>query len=45
MLKEYKVKEITPNLNSEKEQRELYYSFPGYREKIKRFGLVAIKLV
>jgi len=45
MLRKYKVKEITPNLNSEKELRELYSGFPGYREKIKKFGLITIELV
>lgn len=44
LLKKYKVRQINPNVKTEEELRKLYYSFPGYREKIKRYGLVAIEL-
>ena len=45
ILKKYKVQEINPNVETEEELRKLYYSFPGYREKIKKHGLVAIELM
>ena len=35
---------VNPNTASEKELREIYYSFPGYKEKIKKYGLIAIEL-
>jgi len=41
LLQKYKVREINPNVETEEELRKLYYSFPGYREKIKKHGLVA----
>lgn len=44
LLKKYKVRQINPNVKTEEDLRELYYSFPGYREKIKKHGLVAIEL-
>ncbi|MEK7465317.1 MAG: hypothetical protein AAB631_00910 [Patescibacteria group bacterium] len=44
MLKVYRVKEINPNTSSAKELKELYLSFPGYKEKIKKFGLIALEL-
>ena len=37
-------KEILPRSATEKETREKYDSFPGYPEKIKKFGLVAFYL-
>ena len=42
MLKVYKVKDIMPNLNSLADLEKAYYSFPGYKEKIKKFGLIAV---
>ena len=44
MLKKYKAKEINPNVNSNKELRDLYYSFSGYREKINKYGLIVLEL-
>lgn len=45
LLKKYKVWEINPNVKTEEELRKLYYSFPGYREKIQKHGLIAIELM
>lgn len=44
LLKKYKVKQINPNIETEEELRKMFYSFPGYREKIKKHGLLAIEL-
>ena len=43
LLKNYKVKDIAPQLSTEDDLRKMYHSFPGYKEKIKRFGLVALE--
>ena len=45
MLKKYKVKDIMPNIANQKEMEEIYYSFSGYRAKIKKHGLIAIELI
>jgi len=34
-------KKINPAVSSIAELRRVYYSFPGYEEKIKEFGIVA----
>jgi ASC-1-like (ASCH) protein len=44
MLRVYRVPDIAPNLSTVKELRDLYYGFPGYREKIKEYGLIALEL-
>lgn len=44
LLKKYKVKQINPNIETEEELKKMYHSFPGYREKIKKHGLLAIEL-
>ena len=41
MLKRYKAEQISPQAKSKEELEKMYYSFPNYREKIKKFGLVA----
>ena len=43
LLKKHSVKSINPAVKSVEELRKLYYSFPGYREKIKKFGLIALE--
>ena len=43
MLKKYKIEEINPFVKSEEELKKMYYSFPNYKEKIIKFGLVAFK--
>ena len=44
LLKKYKLREINPKTLSEKETTKMLYSFAGYKEKIKKYGLVAIEL-
>ncbi len=44
LLKTYKPKDINPNLRTEGETIDMYYSYPNYREKIKKYGLVAFRL-
>ncbi|MBI2406500.1 MAG: hypothetical protein HYV25_02870 [Candidatus Harrisonbacteria bacterium] len=44
MLKKYTVRDINPECATAKELRGLYFSFPGYKEKIKKFGLIALEL-
>ena len=40
LFKHYKVKDIFPSLNNVSEARRVYYSFPDYRDKIKKYGLI-----
>lgn len=44
MLKKYSVRDINPQCATANELRDMYYAFPGYREKIKKFGLIALEL-
>ncbi len=44
MLRIYKVKDIMPDYNSKKELEGAYFSYPGYREKIKKFGIIAFEI-
>ncbi len=44
LLKKYKVSEINPKVKSAKELEAMFYGFSGYREKIKKYGLVALEL-
>lgn len=44
ILKKYKAMDINPKTKTLAEAEAMYYSFPGYREKIKKYGLIAIKL-
>lgn len=45
MLRVYRVSDIIPELSTAKELRDVYFSFPGYREKIKENGLIAFELI
>jgi ASC-1-like (ASCH) protein len=44
LLRSHKPKEINPRVSTESELIDIYYSFPDYREKIKKFGLIALEL-
>ncbi len=44
LLKVYSLKKIMPKINSEKEWRKALYTYPNYKEKIKKFGLIALEL-
>ncbi len=45
LLKRYRVKEINPHVGSKEDLVAMYYSFPGYYEKIQKYGIVAFKLI
>jgi len=38
------MKEIMPFASSVEEMRATYFSFPGYQEKIEKYGLIAFRL-
>lgn len=40
----YKPQEINPKTKTVEESEKMYYSFPGYKEKIKKYGLIALEL-
>jgi ASC-1-like (ASCH) protein len=42
--KVYKPIEVNPKIKTVEESEKMYYSFPGYREKIKKYGLIALEL-
>lgn len=44
MFKKIPFKKISPDLDSEKQAEERYYSYPNYKEKIKEFGILAFEL-
>jgi len=44
VIKKYKPEIINPKIHSIKEARAMWYNFPGYKEKIKKFGLVTWQL-
>lgn len=44
LAKKYKPQQINPKTETEKELRDMYGSFPGYKEKIKKYGLVVWKI-
>src|SRR3989344_5482859 len=44
MLRKYKIKQIMPKLSTQKELEVSCYSYPGYKEKIKNFGIIALEL-
>ncbi len=43
MTKVHKLTDIMPNAKSTKDLEKSYNSFPGYREKLKKFGIIALK--
>jgi len=44
ILKKYKPGDINPGHTTAKQTTDLYHSFPSYKEKIKKFGLIALEL-
>jgi len=44
LLKKYKPQMINPSIRSDKEARAMWGSFPNYKEKIKKYGLVVWEL-
>jgi ASC-1-like (ASCH) protein len=43
LVKQYDPEEINPSISTFEELAAMYESFPGYREKIKKCGLVAFE--
>jgi ASC-1-like (ASCH) protein len=43
ILKDYRIKQINPYFHSADELEKMYKSFPGYVQKIKKYGLIAIE--
>lgn len=44
MVRVINFKNIMPFVDSVDEMKRVYFSFPNYKEKIEKFGLVALKL-
>lgn len=44
LLEKYQIKEINPFVNSLVELKKMYFGFPGYRKKIKKYGLMAFEI-
>ena len=44
MLRKYKVKDINPTVTTNKELIAMYRRFPGYRLRIKKYGLIVFTL-
>ncbi|MBU1177342.1 MAG: hypothetical protein V1901_00410 [Patescibacteria group bacterium] len=44
MLKVYNPQDINPNIDNIKDLKLMYDSFSGYKEKIKKYGIIAFKL-
>lgn len=43
MAKNLDIKKVMPQISSLKEMKAVYYCFPGYQEKINKFGLIAVR--
>ncbi|MEK7641031.1 MAG: ASCH domain-containing protein [Patescibacteria group bacterium] len=44
LMKKYEPSQINPKCKTVEELTAMYHSFPGYREKIKKSGLLAMEL-
>ena len=44
LIKKYKPGVINPGCSTIKDMEAMYYSYPGYKEKIKKFGILAFEL-
>ena len=44
MFKAIPFKKVSPSLRTAAQARAVFYGYPGYREKIKEFGLVALDI-
>lgn len=44
LLNIYKIETINPKIHSVRELETMWFSFPGYKEKIKKYGLMAFEL-
>jgi ASC-1-like (ASCH) protein len=44
LFNKYKIKDVMPEISSFKEAEAVYYQYPGYKEKIKKFGILAFEI-
>ena len=44
LIKVYRPDSINPGTTTLKEMEAMYFSYPGYKEKIKEFGILAFEL-
>lgn len=44
VFKKYKPVQINPKTRTPLEARKMWYSFPGYKEKIEKFGILVWRL-
>ena len=44
LLEDYSVGQINPHVKNEAELRKMFFSFPAYREKIEKYGLVTFEM-
>lgn len=44
LIKQYKIKDINPFCKTKSDLDKMYNSFEGYKEKIKRYGIIALEL-
>lgn len=44
LLKKYRPTEIIPGIKTTAAFKKIYFGFPKYKEKIKKFGIIAFKL-
>lgn len=42
LLKKYRIADIMPDVRSFEDFQRSYYSYPGYKEKLKKFGIIAL---
>jgi len=44
MLVSHKVQDIDPRVETEEGLKKMYHSFPGYDERLKKYGIIAFEL-
>lgn len=44
ILQVYRPQDINPATKTEAESEKMWYGFPGYKEKIAKYGLIALEL-
>jgi ASC-1-like (ASCH) protein len=44
ILKKYRPEDFNPKIHAAQEARDMWHSFPGYKEKILKYGLVVMRL-
>lgn len=44
LTKKFNFKKIMPSLDSSKEMAAVYHGYPNYKNKLKKFGLIALEL-